>query len=1314
MGKRIFTRILAITLVCLLAVTSGPVSMITFAETMTEAGKKPVKVEFKNSKRTEAIIVTIDGIDTYYTLAKGEKVSIKSGTKVIVNISDGKGGTLFGSVKYRTGNGKQKVEETPFEFTAGSSDEYDGVITQVTSWKEDANKNYPAFAEDDTAVTDEDTPVNIDVLANDYDLEEDAFDIIANTSPSKGTLTLDNGVFLYTPYANENGSDSFNYTITGGDTATVSITINPVDDLSEAVDDTASTKVNQAVTIDVLANDMDVEGNFEIISSQDPSHGSIEYTQAGYVYTPNTDYVGSDSFTYTLKGGSQATVSVSVEADTVPQPVEDNFWITVDDYHTVYVNGQILNNPDEKWTTVDGHHVEILDENIIAVKGEDMSNGTATISGFIAKLGNGQVTDGTWYYTLEEPLRYKDKEWYEAGYEGGLWTPVTRIPTSDYETYWKNKITDYKLLDGAQWIWSEDYKGSQFDSPVWFRSIVHTVNQPSASDDYLIVEENTQAYVPVLDNDSDPYGLGLEIVSVSSVANGQVQISEDEILFTPDADFNGQTSFTYTLSDGINRQASATVFVTVNSFNQKPEITLIGDNPQTVYLNATDYEDPGASANDPEDGDLSSAIQITSDVDVTKVGAYTVKYDVVDSKGLAADQVTRTVNVVKEDLVITSDLVADPHSVVDGETALVTVTLTDQYGDPVIGQTVIIYDDGIGKTASDQGDGTYTLVTKPAYGEDNEMTASVAGDLIEAKDYVDVTKAEIQVQSTLKADPNVVNEGETSKVIITLKDQYGDPLKDRSVEVFVDSVSIGFANESTEGTYDLVFTPGLDKDNIIRAKQNTVAIPETDQVTVIEKNKYLVTFDSNGGSDVEDPIVKEGQAVAQPEDPEKDNEKFLTWYLGDQIYDFSQAVTGNITLVAQWQKVEIKDEEAVATDDVELHIGYNTSLEDQEENLAASLTPDGTYESMVWEILDGANHIKLDTNGLVTGQTATGSEPAVVKVTVTFADDTTLTDTVNVSVINHTRPVTPPSVTPSVNTVSISLDTDYVELEYGTEALEEFFSYDFTETITGSSSTSVTWSVEDDEIVSIDENGLVKALKEGETRITVKHNASGKTASADVVVFLVGDELNPLGAVEFYDPYVYGYPDTTFRPKNSVTRAEVATMFAKILKLNLDYPGAQKFDDVNENDWYFPYVQAIARTEIFVGDTSGNFRPNEAITRAEIATVFAKYWSFLNINVDASRAAVTDVDTNHWASAYIYQMYNAGVVTGYPDGSFKPEDATLREQVVGMINTLIARPKYYPDYTKYLDIEVEHWAFGDIEAATTKYNVISDTFEEIE
>ena len=176
-------------------------------------------------------------------------------------------------------------------------------------------------AMDYTATTVEDTAVNINVVANDTDPDiGDTVTISSYTSPSNGTASPSSTTFTYTPDANYNGSDSFVYTVSDGtdtDTGTVTITVTAVNDPPTAVDDTATTTKDTAVDINMVANDTDVEGDtLSVTSVTTPSKGTaaIDMNNTAVVtYTPNTGFIGTDSFEYTLDGAATTgTVNITV------------------------------------------------------------------------------------------------------------------------------------------------------------------------------------------------------------------------------------------------------------------------------------------------------------------------------------------------------------------------------------------------------------------------------------------------------------------------------------------------------------------------------------------------------------------------------------------------------------------------------------------------------------------------------------------------------------------------------------------------------------------------------------------------------------------------------------------------------------------------------------------------------------------------------------------------------------------------------------------------------------------------------------------
>ena len=190
--------------------------------------------------------------------------------------------------------------------------------------------NQPPVADDETLTLAEDTSDSLNVLVGDTDPDRRPLTVDpANPAASHGSVSCTTaGVCTYTPNANYFGPDSFIYTVSDGkggqDTGQVSITVTPVNDDPNAVNDALTTPANTAGQVNVLANDTDVDGDTLTVTTLTPTaaHGTVSCTAAGVcTYTPNADYDGSDSFTYEISDGNggtdTATVSVTV---TPPRP----------------------------------------------------------------------------------------------------------------------------------------------------------------------------------------------------------------------------------------------------------------------------------------------------------------------------------------------------------------------------------------------------------------------------------------------------------------------------------------------------------------------------------------------------------------------------------------------------------------------------------------------------------------------------------------------------------------------------------------------------------------------------------------------------------------------------------------------------------------------------------------------------------------------------------------------------------------------------------------------------------------------------------
>jgi len=213
-----------------------------------------------------------------------------------------------------------------------TDDEFDN--TNYTLVVEATNDNNPPVAVNDSATTDENTPITINVIANDRDSDGDSIQLLSFSSPNSGTVTRQiDDQLTYTPDSGFTGNTSFTYVISDRngdtDTATVNITVTPAPSENNppvAVEDRATTDENTPITINVLANDRDSDGDFiQLLNFTTPANGTVtRQSNNGLAYTPDSGFTGNDSFIYSISDGNggtdSATVNVTVTG-TTPTPI---------------------------------------------------------------------------------------------------------------------------------------------------------------------------------------------------------------------------------------------------------------------------------------------------------------------------------------------------------------------------------------------------------------------------------------------------------------------------------------------------------------------------------------------------------------------------------------------------------------------------------------------------------------------------------------------------------------------------------------------------------------------------------------------------------------------------------------------------------------------------------------------------------------------------------------------------------------------------------------------------------------------------------
>lgn len=428
--------------------------------------------------------------------------------------------------------------------------------------------NDPPVAVNDEYTVAEDTELVVEipgVLLNDIDPESAALSTTMVSPPQHGTVTLgSDGKLVYMPAADFNGVDGFSYTVSDGEltsaVASVTITVTPVNDGPVSLADAYEVAEDTVLTVStggVLDNDSDIDSaSLTATLGTGPANGTVAFNSDGtFVYTPNADFVGEDSFTYTASDGelSGAEMSVTITVTPVndgPLSVADAYEVAEDNVLMVGEDGVLGNDSD------------VDSSPLTATLGTGPTNGTLALN-----------SDGTFAYTPNADFAGEDSFTYIAsdGESAGVETIVT--------------ITVTPVNDG----------------PV------------SVADAFEIAEDNVLMVGEdgVLANDSDVDSSPLTVTLGTGPANGTVELASDgTFTYTPNADFAGEDSFTYIASDGELSGTETTVTITVTPENDKP---LAEDDAYATDENQPLQIDPaGVLANDSDlDGDVLTASIVT-------------------------------------------------------------------------------------------------------------------------------------------------------------------------------------------------------------------------------------------------------------------------------------------------------------------------------------------------------------------------------------------------------------------------------------------------------------------------------------------------------------------------------------------------------------------------------------------------------------------------------------------------------------------------------------------------------------------------------
>ena len=204
---------------------------------------------------------------------------------------------------------------------------------------------------------------------------------------------------------------------------------------------------------------------------------------------------------------------------------------------------------------------------------------------------------------------------------------------------------------------------------------------------------------------------------------------------------------------------------------------------------------------------------------------------------------------------------------------------------------------------------------------------------------------------------------------------------------------------------------------------------------------------------------------------------------------------------------------------------------------------------------------------------------------------------------------------------------------------------------------------------------------------------NGKSYSPVTFVNRRAAELNRRDHTAF----LVGYAEGTFGPERNMTRAEVTTMFARLLteQIEADKTYSSTFNDVAKNCWAANYIGYMQQFGIVTGYEDGSFRPDAPVTRAEFAAIASRFEKLTQ-----GSASFTDVPNTHWAVRYINFAATRGWVTGYEDGTFKPEHSITRAEVAAVTCRLLERSadqtyirSHIGELRTFADVTESHWAY---------------------
>ena len=660
----------------------------------------------------------------------------------------------------------------------------------------------------DTATINEDSSTTVNVVANDTDTEGDSL-TITTVSADSGSATIVANQIQYTPQADYNGTAVVTYTVSDGEAATaatLNITINSVNDAPVASPDTATILEDAAATnINVLGNDTDVENDTLSISAVTATSGTVTSSAGDVIYTPEANFSGQASVTYTLSDGTDTTNGVLT--------------ITV-----TPVNDAPVANPDTATILEDAAATNI---NVLG-NDTDVENDTLSISTVTATSGT--VTSSA---------------------DDVIYTP---------EANFSGQVTiNYTLSDGT-------------DTANGVLTIMVTpVNDaPVANPDTAtILEDAAATNINVLSNDTDIENDTLSITSVNADV-GAISSSGANVVYTPEANFNGQVIVNYILSDGTDT-AAGTLTINVTPVNDAPvaqpdTATINEDAPETtidVISNDTDADTTDTLAITAVTADIGTASVENNEIKYTPAlnneSTATLTYTLSDGTDEVQGNLTITIVAINDAPTAVNQTFAIGENATDGET-IGTITASDIEND------TLTFSLSGGETSLfniDSNSGLLTVNGNSAFNFETATQHTVNIDITDNGSPNETTTITINVNITDEENPLIPVEDDTFGRAISeqldLSSVFSNGEFNDSIELNTNLYFVGYNNNTDTDIVVVSYTNTGDLNTAFNSsgfKTIDFGEDETGTAIISGNGELFIGYSSFNGSETEACLLK--------------------------------------------------------------------------------------------------------------------------------------------------------------------------------------------------------------------------------------------------------------------------------------------------------------------------------------------------------------------------------------------------------------------------------------------------------------------------